>query len=152
VIAPIYEEKFLETIYGFRPGKSTHDALKTRRMLMDAGYVWMVDMDLEKFFDTVNQSDLMQLLGEEIRDEWVLCLIHKYLKVNQEKTVVTHATKIKFLGYGFYENQKGYQFCVHKKNVDKLKDRIRKLTDRRNVYSYEARKAEIRKYVVKWAN
>ena len=98
---------------------------------------------MEKFFDTVNQSDLMQLLGEEIRDEWVLSLIHKYLKVNQEKTVVTHATKIKFLGYGFYENQKGYQFCVHKKSIDKLKDRIRKLTDRRNVYSHEARKAEI---------
>ena len=98
MIAPIYEEKFLETSYGFRPGRSTHDALKTCRMLMDAGYVWTVDMDLEKFFDTVNQSKLMQLLGEEIKDGRVLSLTHKYLKVNQEKTVVAHATKIKFLG------------------------------------------------------
>ena len=65
---------------------------------MDAGYVWTVDMDLEKFFDTVNQSKLMQLLGEEIKDGRVLSLTHKYLKVNQEKTVVAHATKIKFLG------------------------------------------------------
>jgi len=201
-------------------------------MLMDVGYVWTVDMDLEKFFDTVNQSKLMEVLWEEIKDGRVVSLIHKYLKagavscgrfeettigvpqggplspllanimlhelnqelakrghwfvryaddiiilckskasekqtlehivpfiekklylkVNQEKTVVVHATKIKFLGYGFYKNQKRYQFCVHKKSVNKLKDRIRKLTDRRNVYSYEARKAELREFIVGWVN
>lgn len=80
VISPIYEEKFMETSYGFRPGKSAHDALKMCQMLMDVGYVWAVDMDLEKFFDTVNQSKLVELLSREIKDGRVISLIHKYLR------------------------------------------------------------------------
>ena len=79
-ISSIYEEKFLETSYGFRPGKSAHDAVKTCRMLMNAGYEWAVELDLEKFFDTVNQSKLIQLMSEEIKDGRVISLIHKYLR------------------------------------------------------------------------
>ena len=79
-LTPIYEPKFAETSYGFRPGRSTHDALRKCREYLNAGYVWTVDMDLEKFFDTVNQSKLMEILAKDIKDGRVLSLIHKYLR------------------------------------------------------------------------
>ena len=68
VLTPIYEPKFAETSYGFRPKRSAHDALKKSREYLNAGKVWTVDMDLEKFFDTVNQSKLMEILARDIRD------------------------------------------------------------------------------------
>ena len=80
VLVPIYEPKFAETSYGFRPKRSAHDALRKCREYLEAGEVWTVDMDLEKFFDTVNQSKLMEILSREIKDGRVLSLIHKYLK------------------------------------------------------------------------
>ena len=80
VLTPIYEPKFAETSYGFRPKRSTHDALRKCREYLEAGRVWTVDMDLEKFFDTVNQPKLMEILARDIRDGRVLSLIHKYLR------------------------------------------------------------------------
>ena len=80
VLTPIYEPKFAETSYGFRPKRSAHDALKKSREYLNAGKVWTVDMDLEKFFDTVNQSKLMEILARDIKDGRVLSLIHKYLR------------------------------------------------------------------------
>ena len=80
VLTPIYEPKFAETSYGFRPKRSAHDALKKSREYLNAGKVWTVNMDLEKFFDTVNQSKLMEILARDIKDGRVLSLIHKYLR------------------------------------------------------------------------
>ena len=80
VLAPIYEPKFAETSYGFRPKRSAHDALRKCRDYLEAGKVWTVDMDLEKFFDTVNQPKLMEILARDIKDGRVLSLIHKYLR------------------------------------------------------------------------
>lgn len=80
VLTPIYEPKFAETSYGFRPKRSTHDALKKSKEYLNAGKVWAVDMDLEQFFDTVNQSKLMEILARDIKDGRVLSLIHKYLR------------------------------------------------------------------------
>ena len=80
VLTPIYEPKFAETSYGFRPKRSTHDALRKCREYLEAGRVWTVDMDLEKFFDTVNQPKLMEILARDIKDGRVLSLIHKYLR------------------------------------------------------------------------
>ena len=80
VLTPIYEPKFAETSYGFRPKRSTHDALRKCREYLEAGRVWTVDMDLEKFFDTVNQAKLMEILARDIKDGRVLSLIHKYLR------------------------------------------------------------------------
>ena len=79
-LTPIYEPKFAETSYGFRPGRSAHDALRKSREYLNAGYAWTVDMDLEKFFDTVNQSKLMEILAKDVKDGRVLSLIHKYLR------------------------------------------------------------------------
>lgn len=80
VLTPIYEPKFAETSYGFRPKRSAHDALRKCREYLEAGRVWTVDMDLEKFFDTVNQPKLMEILARDIKDGRVLSLIHRYLR------------------------------------------------------------------------
>lgn len=80
VLTPIYEPKFSEASYGFRPGRSAHGALKKCLEYIDEGYKYTVDMDLEKFFDTVNQSKLIQVLSQDIEDGRVISLIHKYLR------------------------------------------------------------------------
>ena len=80
VLTPIYEPKFAETSYGFRPKRSAHDALKKCLEYIGDGYKYVVDMDLEKFFDTVNQSKMIQLLSQDIEDGRVISLIHKYLR------------------------------------------------------------------------
>lgn len=80
ILSPIYENKFSENSYGFRPNRNAHDALKRIKEIAEEGYTWVVDLDLEKYFDTVNQSKLIQILSEEIKDGDVISLIHKYLK------------------------------------------------------------------------
>ena len=94
VLTPIYEPKFVETSYGFRPGKSAHDALRKSLENLEAGYVWTVDMDLEKFFDTVNQSKLMEILARDIKDGRVLSLIHKYLRAGAVRCGKFEETKL----------------------------------------------------------
>ena len=79
VLSPIYEEQFSENSYGFRPKRGAHDALKQCQQNVNDGYVYVVDMDLEKFFDTVCQSKLIEVLSRTIKDGRVISLIHKYL-------------------------------------------------------------------------
>jgi RNA-directed DNA polymerase len=79
VLSPIYEEQFSENSHGFRPKRGAHDALKQCQQNVNDGYVYVVDMDLEKFFDTVCQSKLIEVLSRTIKDGRVISLIHKYL-------------------------------------------------------------------------
>jgi group II intron reverse transcriptase/maturase len=79
VLSPIYEEKFSENSYGFRPKRGAHNALKQCQQNVNDGYIYVVDMDLEKFFDTVCQSKLIEILSRTIKDGRVISLIHKYL-------------------------------------------------------------------------
>jgi group II intron reverse transcriptase/maturase len=79
VLTPIYEQQFSDNNYGFRPKRSAHDALKKCQTNITEGYRYVVDMDLEKYFDTVNQSRLIQILSETIKDGRVISLIHKFL-------------------------------------------------------------------------
>jgi RNA-directed DNA polymerase len=80
VLSPIFEKQFSNNSFGFRPKRSTHDALKRCQTNITDGYKWVVDMDLEKYFDTVNQSKLIQILSETIKDGRVISLIHKFLR------------------------------------------------------------------------
>jgi len=79
VLIPIYEKQFSESSFGFRPGRGAHDALRQCQQIADDGYVYVVDMDFEKFFDTVCQSKLIEILSRTIKDGRVISLIHKYL-------------------------------------------------------------------------
>lgn len=79
VLSPIYEKQFSENSFVFRPDRGAHDALKQCQTNVNDGYVYVVDMDLEKFFDTVCQSKLIEVLSRTIKDGRVISLIHKYL-------------------------------------------------------------------------
>ena len=78
-LTPIYEEQFSEYSFGFRPKRGAHDALRQCQENVNDGYVYVVDMDLEKFFDTVCQSKLIEVLSRTVKDGRVISLIHKYL-------------------------------------------------------------------------
>lgn len=80
VLSPIYERQFSAHSYGFRPGRNAHQGLRQCQRYISEGYTYAVDMDLEKFFDTVNQSKLVEVLSRTIKDGRVISLIHKYLK------------------------------------------------------------------------
>jgi RNA-directed DNA polymerase len=75
----IYEPRFSEGSYGFRPKRSAHQALRKCQDYITQGYIYAVDIDLERFFDTVNHSKLIEVLCRTIRDGRVVSLIHKYL-------------------------------------------------------------------------
>ena len=79
ILSPIYEREFSDTSYGFRPKRSCHDALKQSQAYITSGSKYAVDLDLEKFFDRVNHSRLIELLSKQIKDGRVVSLIHKYL-------------------------------------------------------------------------
>lgn len=79
ILSPIFEPQFAETSYGFRPKRSAHDALRKCQEYANQGYTYVVDMDLERFFDTVNQTKMVEILSRTIKDGRVISLIHKYL-------------------------------------------------------------------------
>ena len=78
-LTAVYEEQFSENSFGFRPNRGAHDALRQCQKNVNDGYIYVVDMDLEKFFDTVCQSKLIEVLSRTIEDGRVISLIHKYL-------------------------------------------------------------------------
>lgn len=79
VLTPIYEEQFHDNSYGFRPGRCAEMAIIKSLELMNDGYSWIVDIDLEKFFDIVNHDKLMNLISRTIKDGDVISLIRKFL-------------------------------------------------------------------------
>jgi len=80
VLVPVYEKQFSSYSYGFRPKRNAHQALQQCQRYITEGYKYAVDMDLEKFFDTVNQSKLVEVLSRTIKDGRVISLIHRYLQ------------------------------------------------------------------------
>jgi RNA-directed DNA polymerase len=79
-LQPILDPTFSAQSFGFRPGKSAHDAVRAAQNYIQAGKDWVVDMDITKFFDRVNHDILMQRIGQTIRDKRVLRLIGRYLR------------------------------------------------------------------------
>jgi group II intron reverse transcriptase/maturase len=80
ILQPIFEPTFSESSYGFRPGRNAHQAIKRAKNYYDEGYTRVVDIDLAKYFDTVNHDILIEMLREQIKDESVIKLIRKFLK------------------------------------------------------------------------
>ena len=231
-LTPLYEEQFSDNSIGFRPGRGAHDALERCRKYINEGYVYVVSMDLQSYFDTVNHSKLIEVLSRTVKDGRVISLIHKYLKagvmedggfhattegvpqggplsplcgnvmlneldkelerrghkyvryaddclilcksrksaertmenivpfitgkvflkVNLQKTTVSHVSKIKYLGYGFYRHKGKCRMRIHPKSVAKMKNRIRELTTRGNKWSNQEREEKLRSYARGWIN
>ena len=80
VMSPVWEPDFSDHSYGFRPGRGAHQAVEAARAYVEEGYRWVVDLDLEKFFDRVNHDVLMARVGRKIDDRRVLGLIRRYLQ------------------------------------------------------------------------
>jgi group II intron reverse transcriptase/maturase len=232
VLSPIYEQQFSTHSYGFRPKRSAHQALKQCKGYITEGNKYAVDIDLDKFFDTVHQSKLIEIVSRRVKDGRVISLIHKYLKagvvvrnkfeesiegvpqggplspllsnimlneldkelekrghrfvryaddmvilckskrsanrtltnitrfienklflkVNKEKTVVAYISKIKFLGYSFYQNKEGGRLRLHSNTISKMKVRIKELTSRSNGWSDAKRKESLKQFITGWVN
>lgn len=230
VLSPIYEKQFSENSYGFRPRRGAHNALRQCQQNVNDGYSYVVDMDLEKFFDTVSQSKLIEIISRTIKDGRVISLIHKYmnagvvengmfertdigvpqggplspllsnimlneldkeltkrghrfvryaddlmifckskrsalrtlenilpfiekklfLKVNKDKTVVSHISKVKFLGYGFYRYKGKCKLKAHLKSIAKLKLKLKEITSRSNGWGNEFRIKKINEVIRGW--
>jgi len=90
VLTPLFDPTFSDHSYGFRPNKRGHDAVRKAKEYISEGYRWVIDMDLEKFFDKVNHDKLMGILANRIQDRMVLKLIRKYLQAGVMINGVTY--------------------------------------------------------------
>lgn len=94
VISPIFEKQFNDNSFGFRPNRSCEQAVIRALEYLNDGYEWIVDIDLERFFDTVNQDKLITIIGKTIKDGDVVSLIRKYLSAGvMEKGIVRATTE-----------------------------------------------------------
>jgi RNA-directed DNA polymerase len=80
VLEPLYDPTFSKSSYGFRPGRSAHQAILAAKRHVESGRVWVVDLDLEKFFDRVNHDILMSRMARRIGDKRMLKLIRRFLE------------------------------------------------------------------------
>jgi len=180
VLTPIFEKQFSDNSFGFRPKRSAHDALKRCQVNITEGYKYVVDMDLEKYFDTVNQSKLIQECDHELErrghrfdryadDLMIFCRSRKaaertlehivpyiekklFLKVNREKTQVAYISRVKYLGYGFYVYKGEGKLKVHPESIRKLKDKIREITGRSNGMGIAERRTRLNQVIRGWVN
>ena len=94
VLSPIFEEQFNDNSFGFRPGRSCEQAVIRALEYLNDGYEWIVDIDLEKFFDTVNQDRLITIIRRTIKDGDVVSLIRKYLSAGVMDKGTIKPTKV----------------------------------------------------------
>ena len=92
VLQPIFEETFNDSSYGFRPNRNAHQAIKRTKEYYEQGYTHVVDIDLAKYFDTVNHDLLIDMIREHVKDERIIKLIRKYLKSGVMKDGVVSPT------------------------------------------------------------
>jgi len=92
ILQPIFEKTFSDSSYGFRPNRNAQQAIRRAKQYYEQGYSKVVDIDLAKYFDTVNHDNLINMVREEIKDERVIKLIRKYLKSGVMANGVTGQT------------------------------------------------------------
>jgi group II intron reverse transcriptase/maturase len=90
----IYEPNFSEHSYGFRENRSCHNAIDEVLVNLNAGYEWVVDLDIEKYFDTVNHDKLISILRERVNDKVTLNLIRKFLRAGVMDAGIVKSTTI----------------------------------------------------------
>ena len=94
IISPIFEKQFNDNSFGFRPNRSCEQAVIRALEYLNDGYEWIVDIDLERFFDTVNQDKLITIIGRTIKDGDVVSLIRKYLSAGVMENGIVKATEV----------------------------------------------------------
>ena len=94
VISPIFEKQFNDNSFGFRPNRSCEQAVIRALEYLNEGYEWIVDIDLERFFDIVNQDRLITIIGRTIKDGDVVSLIRKYLSAGVMDKGIIKATEV----------------------------------------------------------
>jgi RNA-directed DNA polymerase len=229
-MTPLIEPHFSPHSYGFRPGRSAHDAVKQAQGYVQEGYAWVVDIDLERFFDRVNHDKLMARVARVVKDKRVLKLIRAYLesgvmvngvvmdveegtpqggplspllsnmmlddldqelekrghkfvryaddcnvyvktqragervmgsvvqflekklklKVNHQKSKVDRASRVKFLGFSFYKHRGEVRIRVATKSLQRIRQRLRRLTRRTRSGKVEDIIREVNQYVRGW--
>lgn len=229
VLTPLFDPEFSNSSYGFRPRRSAHDAVRAAKRFVEEGCSWVVDIDLENFFDRINHDKLMTRVARRVQDSRVLGLIRKYLnagimrngvrvcseegtpqggplspllanimlddldrflgkrgyrfcryaddcnvyvrskragervmaamsrfvslelglRVNVAKSAVDRPWKRKWLGYSFHG---GAKLRIASKSIERLKERVRKLTRRRWSISLEERLGMLSQYLRGWMN
>lgn len=92
-LEPIYEGIFSDNSYGFRPSRDCHTAMNKVLEYINEGYEWVIDLDIEKYFDTVNHDKLISILRENVNDSHTLHLVRKFLQAGiMEDGLVTPST------------------------------------------------------------
>lgn len=230
VLTPIFDPYFSPQSFGFRPGRKAQDAVRLARQYVEEGYGWVVDLDLEKFFDRVNHDKLMARVARKVEDRRVRLLIRRYLesgvmangvvmdteegtpqggplspllanimlddldkelqsrghrfvryaddcniyvrsqragtrvmasvrdflqgrlglKVNEAKSAVDRPWKRKFLGFSMYKAKSGIRIRLAPKTIQRVRDRVRELTDRSNGWSMDRRVEKLNEYLRGW--
>lgn len=234
VLVPIYEPKFSDNSFGFRPNRCCEMAIIRALEYMNDGFHWVVDIDLEKFFDTVDHDKLISLVMRDVKSGEIVSLIRKFLvsgimmdneykesvigvvqggnispllsnvvlneldkelearglrftryaddciilvgsskaadrvmanvskfienklglKVNMTKSKISKPNEIRYLGFGFYYDASYGQWKAkpHQISVNKLKEKLKKLTNRSWSVSWEHRCTKLRQLIRGWIN
>lgn len=234
VLVPIYEPKFSDNSFGFRPNRCCEMAIIRALEYMNDGFHWVVDIDLEKFFDTVDHDKLISLVMRDVKSGEIVSLIRKFLvsgimmdneykesvigvvqggnispllsnvvlneldkelearglrftryaddciilvgsskaadrvmanvskfienklglKVNMTKSKISNPNEIRYLGFGFYYDASYGQWKAkpHQISVNKLKEKLKKLTNRSWSVSWEHRCTKLRQLIRGWIN
>ena len=144
-LTPIYEEQFSNNSFGFRPKRGAHDALRQCQKNVNDGYVYVVDMDLEKFFDTVCQSKLIEVLSRTIKDTVITCKNKKSANhalnllqyIMAKLDLKLHPVKTKIVS--MWDGKEGFDFLgMHHR---RMTTETRKGQLYKETYQYPSRKA-----------
>jgi RNA-directed DNA polymerase len=175
VLQKKWDETFSKHSYGFRPGKSAHQAVAEAQQYIKEGYNWVVDIDLEKFFDGVNHDRLMSKCAERIRDRRTLKLISSYrkagvlenglvspsekgtpntlkLKVNEQKSAIDRPWNRKILGFSFAKVGTIVKRKPAPKSIERFKNTVREITSRSKGRSREQVVQMLSSFLIGWRN